>query len=70
MSYTAADYPAMLRRAAAADAVRQYGTWLGRAGGAPGGPLRASLLAPEGALRSGAWARLRHRWRGFAAAAA
>jgi len=70
VSYTAADYPAMLRRAAAADAVRQYGTWLGRAGGAPGGALRASPLAPEGVLRGAAWAGLRRRWRGFAAAAA
>ena len=62
VSYVEGDLPSLLRGAAAADAVRQYSTWLGRGCIVP---LRPTLGASVGG-----WGGSRARWRGFAASAA
>ncbi|KAK9835010.1 hypothetical protein WJX81_003857 [Elliptochloris bilobata] len=64
VTYVPGDMPSLLRAVAAADAARQYSTWLGRGNTLP--HLRP-LLAKSS---PGVWAGARTRWRGFAASAA
>ena len=65
VSYVEGDMPSLLRGAAAADAVRQYSTWLGRGCGTPLRPMHGACGASLGG-----WGGVRARWRGFAASAA